>query len=82
MANKNMALTVEMIEKEALNLPLSERAVLLERLLASLAGKANSAVERVHLEEIRVRRAAVASRTAKLIDSVESRRRVRDALRT
>ena len=47
----NMALSVEMVAEEALNLPTSGRALLVEKLLASLAGEANPTVERAHLEE-------------------------------
>lgn len=76
-----MALTVEMVTQEALGLPVSGRALVVESLLASLAGETNPAVERVHLEEIRERRAAVRSGKASLIDGAEGLREVRSALR-
>jgi hypothetical protein len=44
-----MVLTVEMVAQEALGLPISGRALLVERLLASLAGETNLAVERAYL---------------------------------
>jgi uncharacterized glyoxalase superfamily metalloenzyme YdcJ len=76
-----MALTVEMVAQEALGLPISGRALLVERLLASLAGETNPAVERAHLDEIRKRRAAVRSGKASLVDGAEGLREVRAALR-
>jgi uncharacterized glyoxalase superfamily metalloenzyme YdcJ len=76
-----MALTVEMVAKEALGLPTSGRALLVETLLASLAGETNPAAERAHLDEIRQRRAAVRSGKASLVDGPEGLREVRAALR-
>jgi putative addiction module component len=76
-----MALTVEMVTQEALGLPVSGRASLVESLLASLAGEINPAVERTHLDEIRKRRAAVRSGKASLVDGAEGLREVRAALR-
>jgi len=76
-----MALTVEMVTQEALGLPASGRASLVESLLASLAGEIDPAVERAHLDEIRERRAAVRSGKASLIDGTEGLREVRAALR-
>jgi hypothetical protein len=76
-----MALTVEMVAEEALRLPISGRALLVERLLASLAGETNPAVERAHLDEIRERRAAVRAGNASLVDGTEGLRDVRAALR-
>jgi Putative addiction module component len=63
-----MALSVEMVAQEALGLPISGRALLVEKLLASLAGETNLAVERAHLDEIRERRAAVRSGKATLAE--------------
>ncbi len=68
----NMALSVEMVAEEALNLPTSGRALLVEKLLASLAGEANPTVERAHLEEVRERRAAVRSGKATLVEGTEA----------
>ena len=76
-----MALSVEMVAQEALGLPISGRALLVERLLASLAGETNLAVERAHLDEIRERRAAVRSGKASLVDGTEGLRDARAALR-
>ena len=76
-----MALTVEMVTQEALGLPVSGRALVVESLLASSAGETNPAVERAHLDEIRERRAAVRSGKAGLIDGTEGLREVRTALR-
>ncbi len=76
-----MGLTVEMITQEALGLPVSGRALVVESLLASLAGETNPSVERVHLDEIRKRRAAARSGKAGLIDGTEALREVRAALR-
>jgi hypothetical protein len=41
-----MALSVEMVAEEALNLPTSGRALLVEKLLASLSGKISPAVDK------------------------------------
>jgi hypothetical protein len=76
-----MALSVEMVAQEALGLPISGRALLVEKLLASLAGETNLDVERAHLDEIRERRAAVRSGKASLVDGAEGLREVRAALR-
>lgn len=76
-----MAVTVEMVAKEALGLPIGGREQLLEALLASLAGETNPTVERIHLDQIRKRRDAVRSGSAKLVDGTEALREVRDALR-
>jgi hypothetical protein len=70
-----------MVEQEALGLPISGRALLVERLLASLAGATNPSVERAHLDEIRERRAAVRSGKASLVDGTKGLREVRAALR-
>ncbi len=76
-----MALTVEMVTKEALALPFSGRALVVGSLLASFAGETNRAVERAHLDAIRERRAAVRSGNASLVDGTEGLREVRAALR-
>jgi len=44
-----MPVTFEQVARAALTLPIDGRAKLVEELLASLAGKANPAVEHVHL---------------------------------
>lgn len=75
-----MALTVEKVTEEALGLSSTGRALLVETLLASLAGETNPAIERAHLDEIRKRREAVRSGKAKLIDGAEGLQKVRSAL--
>ena len=75
-----MALTVEAVTQEALGLPSSDRALLVDKLLASLAGETNPTVERANLYEVRRRRAAVRSGNATLIDGPEGFRQARVAL--
>jgi hypothetical protein len=48
-----MASTVDQVASEALGLPTRSRALLVEKLLASLSGESNPAVERAHLDEVR-----------------------------
>jgi hypothetical protein len=76
-----MAHTVDEVAREALDLPISGRALLVEQLLASLVGEADPAVERANLDEVRRRRAAVSAGQASLVDGKEARRQVRAALR-
>jgi uncharacterized glyoxalase superfamily metalloenzyme YdcJ len=76
-----MALSLEMVEEEALNLPTSGRALLVEKLLASLSGEMRPGVERAHLDEVRERRAAVRSDTARLVDGTEALRKARGSVR-
>jgi hypothetical protein len=76
-----MALSVELVAEQALGLPISGRALLVEKLLASLAGEPIPAVERVHLDEFRERGTAVRSGKARLVESAEGLRKVRAALR-
>ncbi len=76
-----MALSVEMVAEEALNLPTSGRALLVEKLLASLSGEITPEVERAHLDEVRDRRAAVRSGTARLVDGTEALRQARASVR-
>jgi hypothetical protein len=78
---RSMALSVEMVAEEALCLPISGRVLLVEKLLASLAGEATPVVERAHLDEVRRRRIAVRSGKAKLVDGVEGLRKARAAVR-
>ena len=77
----NVALSVEMVEEEALNLPTSGRALLVEKLLASLSGEISPEVERAHLDEVRERQIAVRSGTARLIDGIEALRMARVGVR-
>jgi hypothetical protein len=76
-----MALSVEMVAEEALSLPTSGRALLVEKLLASLAGEVNPKVERAHLDDVRERRAAVRSGKSKLVEGTEALRKARAAVR-
>jgi hypothetical protein len=76
-----MADTVEKVAAQALGLPVAGRALLVEKLLESLSGEADPAVERNHLDEVRRRREAVRSGAAKLVDGDEALRRARAALR-
>ena len=76
-----MSATVEMVAQEALALPVSGRVLLVDTLLASLAGETNPTVERAHLDEIRERRAAMRSGKTSLVDGTEALREVRAALR-
>ena len=76
-----MALSVEMVTEEAMNLPTSGRELLVEKLLASLAGEANPAVERAHLDDVRERRAAVRSGKSRLVEGTEAIRTARAAVR-
>jgi len=76
-----MASTVDQVASDALGLPTRSRALLVEKLLASLSGESNPAVERAHLDAVRRRRDAVSSGQGKLIDGEEGLRRARAALR-
>jgi len=75
-----MATTLDQVACEALGLPARSRVLLVEKLLASLAGEADPSVERAHLGEIRHRRAAVREGKAVLIEGDEALRRARAAL--
>jgi hypothetical protein len=76
-----MALSVEMVTEEALKLPADGRALLIENLLASMAGEIDPTVERTHLDEIRRRRDAVRAGKTNLVDGAEALQKVRAALR-
>ncbi len=76
-----MPLSAEMVAEEAMALPVSGRALLVEKLLASLAGKVNPAVERRNLDEVKARKAAVKSGKAKLVEGSEALRSARAAIR-
>lgn len=75
-----MATTVDRLAADALDLPASSRVLLVEKLLASLAGKTNRTVERAHLDEIRRRRTAARRGKTELIEGPEALRRARSAL--
>jgi hypothetical protein len=79
--DSNMALSVEMVAEEALSLPTSGRALLVEKLLASLAGEADPTVERAHLDDVRTRRASLSSGKSRLVEGTEAMRKARAALR-
>jgi hypothetical protein len=72
--------TVDQVASDALGLPVQSRALLVEKLLASLAGETNPDVERAHLEAVRLRREAVRAGKTTLIDGEEALRRARAAL--
>ena len=72
--------TVDQVASEALGLPTRSRALLVEKLLASLSGETDPAVERAHLDDVRRRRDAVRSGQGGLIDGDEALRRARAAL--
>lgn len=76
-----MADPVEKVAVQALGLSVAGRALLVEKLLESLSGEADPAVERKHLDEVRRRREAVRSGAAQSVDGDEALRRARDALR-
>ncbi|MBI5767990.1 MAG: addiction module protein [Verrucomicrobia bacterium] len=76
-----MALTVEKVASDALGLPSAGRVELVEKLLASLAGHSDPAVERTHLDEVRRRRESVRTGQSQLIEGDEALRRARAALR-
>jgi hypothetical protein len=75
-----MPVTVETMAEEALGLSVSGRVLLVEKLLSSLAGEVNTEVERVHLNEIRERRAAVTVGQMKLVDGAEGLKQARAAV--
>jgi hypothetical protein len=76
-----MSLSVEIVTEEAMSLPTSGRALLVEKLLASLAGEINPEVERSHLADVRKRRAAIRSEKGRLIEGPEALKKARSAVR-
>ena len=74
-------MSVEALEKEALALPPSGRALLVDKLLASLAGEVNADVERNNLAEVKRGRFAIRYGDTTLVDGEESLRRARAAVR-
>ncbi len=76
-----MPASVDKVADQALGLPTADRELLVEKLLASLSGAVDPAVERIHLDEVRRRRAAVQSGQSELIDGDVALRRARAALR-
>jgi hypothetical protein len=76
-----MALSMNTVAQKALGLPKKGRVELVEKLLASLAGETDSAVERLHLDEVRKRRTAARSGKATFIDSTAAIKKARAALR-
>lgn len=76
-----MAATVERIAEQALGLSTSARVLLVEKLLDSLSGDADPAVERANLDTVRRRRDAVRRGASKLIDGKEALSQARAAMR-
>jgi len=75
-----MASTVDQVATDALGLPMHSRVLLVEKLLASLAGEIDPTAERTHLNEVRRRRNEVRAGRAKLVEGDEAMRQVRSAL--
>lgn len=75
-----MPSTVEKVAADALGLPTAGRALLVEKLLNSLSGERDPAVERVHLDEVQRRREAVRAGKSSLIDGAEALKRARAAI--
>lgn len=73
--------SVEALAEKMLALPTSGRALLVEKLLASLEGEVDRDVERATLNEIRRRRSAVAEGKAVLTDGPDAMKQARAALR-
>ncbi len=76
-----MPSSVEQVASDALGLPASSRALLVEKLLASLSGEADPAVEKAHLAEVRRRRADTAAGKAQLVEGDDALRRARATLK-
>ena len=76
-----MATSVEKVAADALGLPSAGRALIVERLLESLSGKTDKAVERAHLKIIRQRRESARSGKSKLVDGGDALRNARAAIR-
>jgi hypothetical protein len=76
-----VAVTVEIVTREALDLPVSGRVILVEALLASLAGETNPEVERAHLDEIRRRRTLAREGNVSFVDGTAAFKEARAALR-
>ena len=74
-----MATPVEVIEAEALQLPVSERARLVERLIASL--DAEQDVETAWMSEIERRHAEIESGSVSLVPMDEAMRRLKAEFR-
>jgi hypothetical protein len=70
-----------MVAAEALSLPTRGRALMVEKLLASLAGEASPSVGRTHLDKAREHRAAVRSGKSRLIGGTEAMRKARAGVR-
>jgi hypothetical protein len=74
-------MSVETLEQEALALPTSRRAELVEKLLASLSGEVDLSVEKANLDEVQKRRIAASAGEAIFIEGAEALRRARTATR-
>lgn len=75
-----MALTAEMVAQEALGLPSDERALLVEKLMDSLAEETDPAIKRTVMDEVRRRQASVREGKASLIDGPDALRQARAAI--
>lgn len=75
-----MATTVDQVATDALGLPTRSRAMLVEKLLASLAGEIDPTVESANLDAVRRRREDVKAGRANLVEGEEAMQRVRSAL--
>ncbi|WP_221029747.1 addiction module protein [Actomonas aquatica] len=75
-----MSSTVEQLAADALGLPADGRALLVEKLLASLAEQTDPTVQRLHLAEVRRRRAAARDGSTEMIAGEDALRRARAAL--
>jgi putative addiction module component (TIGR02574 family) len=69
------------LRREALALPVDERAALAKDLLASLDGDADPGAEEAWIEEIDRRAQAVANGTATLVDWDDAEKRIRARLK-
>mgnify|MGYP001603424548 CR=1 FL=1 len=76
-----MVPTLEKVASDALGLSSAGRAELVEKLLASLAGESDPAIERTHLDEVRRRREAVRLGKAQLVEGEQALQHARAAMR-
>lgn len=74
-------MSVETLEQEALALPTSGRVWLIEKLLASLSGQIDPAVDRANLDEVNRRRASANAGRASFVDGPEALRQAKAAVR-
>lgn len=72
---------MESLVEASLGLSPDSRAILVERIMATLAQEIDPAIEQIHLEEVRKRQEAVQAGASKLFDVPQAMRRVEVALR-